>query len=188
MSGWVLLLTLTRPGQACRHRDTDERIFDGVVSLERVRKQLKRRQRANASQMSTPAGGLAATPPAAPPATAALDSSPAIASLQGDFSAQAIHADPNIPIDTDQDADSAYGDDEDALSDTTSIASTIMRHRWENGRRYNKFREGEYYAPNDEEHADMMDITHHMYLTMLHNKLHLAPIGNEHSHLSSTTL
>jgi hypothetical protein len=120
--------------------------------------------------LPTSADALNPTPSPALPA-----SSP---SPPGDFNTQAVHADPNIPIDY-QDADSAYGDSEDQFSDTTSIASTIMRHRWENGRRYNKFREGEYYAPNDEEHADMMDITHHMYLTMLHNKLHLAPIGNE---------
>jgi hypothetical protein len=122
---------------------------------------------------------LAATTPTTPPATTAgaQDPTASTGSPHGVFNVQAVHADQNIPIDADPDADSAYGDAEDYLSDTTSIPSTIMRHRWENGRRYNKLCEGEYYAPNDEEHADMMDITHHMYLTMLHNKLHLAPIG-----------
>ncbi|KAL1624129.1 hypothetical protein SLS54_004058 [Diplodia seriata] len=38
--------------------------------------------------------------------------------------------------------DSAFGDD---ISDTTSITSTIWRHRYENGRRYHKFREGAYW-------------------------------------------
>ncbi|KAF9635638.1 hypothetical protein BFW01_g6533 [Lasiodiplodia theobromae] len=38
--------------------------------------------------------------------------------------------------------DSAFGDD---ISDTTSVASTIWRHRYENGRRYHKFREGAYW-------------------------------------------
>ena len=133
--------------------------------------------------MSTPPRELAEAAPASPPSTTAAAQEPSAASPgspQGTSTqnAQAVHADPNIPIDADPDADSAYGDAEDYLSDTTSIPSTIMRHRWENGRRYNKLCEGEYYAPNDEEHADMMDITHHMYLTMLHNKLHTAPVGN----------
>jgi len=123
--------------------------------------------------MSVPSHELSTTADAQDPSAASTGSP------QGIFHTDAVHADPNIPIDADQDIDSAYGDAEDYLSDTTSIPSTIMRHRWENGRRYNKFREGEYYAPNDEEHADMMDITHHMYLTMLHNKLHLAPVGNQ---------
>jgi hypothetical protein len=111
---------------------------------------------------------------ASPPATTAGAEAP----LTSTVNDQAIHADLNVAIDHDPDADSAYGDADDLLSDTTSIPSTIMRHRWENGRRYNKFREGTYYAPNDDEHADMMDITHHMYLTMLHNKLHSAPVGD----------
>ncbi|PSN66925.1 S-adenosyl-L-methionine-dependent methyltransferase [Corynespora cassiicola Philippines] len=82
-----------------------------------------------------------------------------------------------IPVaqDDPEDADSAFGDD-DLLSDTTSIPSTIMRHRFENGRRYHKFREGEYWGPNDEQQNDQLDIAHHMFILMLGNKLHLAPI------------
>lgn len=46
------------------------------------------------------------------------------------------------PQDENED-DSAIGEDE--LSDTTSIASTIWRHRFENGRRYQKWKEGAYW-------------------------------------------
>lgn len=74
-------------------------------------------------------------------------------------------------------SDSAYGDEDD-LSDTTSIPSTIWRHRYENGRRYHKFREGEYWGPDDEVQKDQLDIAHHMFLILLHQKLHLAPIEN----------
>ncbi|KAF2632418.1 S-adenosyl-L-methionine-dependent methyltransferase [Macroventuria anomochaeta] len=74
-------------------------------------------------------------------------------------------------------SDSAYGEP-DHLSDTTSIPSTIWRHRYENGRRYHKFREGEYWGPNDEVQNDQLDIAHHMFLILLDNKLHLAPIEN----------
>lgn len=72
--------------------------------------------------------------------------------------------------------DSAYGDD--ILSDTTSIPSTIYRHRYENGRRYHQFREGEYWGPNDEQQNDQLDIAHHMFLILLDNKLYLAPVQN----------
>ncbi|KAF2268107.1 S-adenosyl-L-methionine-dependent methyltransferase [Lojkania enalia] len=84
-----------------------------------------------------------------------------------------------IPVEQDFDtSDSAYGDDDDILSDTTSIPSTILRHRYENGRRYHKFREGEYWGPNDEQQNDQLDIAHHMFLILLDNKLHLAPISD----------
>lgn len=75
------------------------------------------------------------------------------------------------------DSDSAYGDD-DLFSDTTSIPSTILRHRYENGRRYHKFREGEYWGPNDDQQNDQLDIAHHMFSILLGNKLYLAPIEN----------
>jgi SAM-dependent methyltransferase len=74
-------------------------------------------------------------------------------------------------------SDSAYGDD-DHLSDTTSIPSIIWKHRYENGRRYHKFREGEYWGPNDEIQNDQLDIAHQLFLLLLDNKLHLAPIPN----------
>jgi hypothetical protein len=36
--------------------------------------------------------------------------------------------------------------DDDVLSDTMSIDSEIRAHRYENGRRYNAFRAGEYWS------------------------------------------
>ena len=64
------------------------------------------------------------------------------------------------------------------MSDTTSIPSTIWKHRYENGRRYHKFRQGEYWGPNDEIQNDQLDIAHQLFLLLLDNKLHLAPIPN----------
>ncbi|OJD39837.1 sam dependent methyltransferase [Diplodia corticola] len=81
----------------------------------------------------------------------------------------------NIPVDENED-DSAYGEDE--LSDTTSIASTIWRHRFENGRRYQKWKEGAYWGPNDDTQNDQLDIGHHMLRIVLGDKLMLAPIGD----------
>lgn len=84
---------------------------------------------------------------------------------------QEIH----IPVASEDDSnDSAYGDD--ALSDTTSVASSIHRHRYEHGRRYHKYREGEYWGPNDDIQNDQLDIAHHMLQLLLDNNLYLAPI------------
>ncbi|KAK7564384.1 S-adenosyl-L-methionine-dependent methyltransferase [Phyllosticta citricarpa] len=52
-----------------------------------------------------------------------------------------------IHIPVEDDGDSAYGED-DAISDTTSVASTIWKHRFENGRR----------GPNDDAQNDQLDI------------------------------
>lgn len=64
-----------------------------------------------------------------------------------------------------------------SLTDTTSLASTILRNREEWGRTYHKFRGGEndYWGPNDEQQNDQLDIGHHM-LTLLLGWLYLAPI------------
>jgi SAM-dependent methyltransferase len=61
------------------------------------------------------------------------------------------------------------------------VASTIFRHREENGRTYHKFRGGEkeYWGPNDDKQNDQLDIAHRMLTLLLDNKLYLAPI-DEH--------
>ncbi|KAB2568836.1 putative methyltransferase tdiE [Lasiodiplodia theobromae] len=81
-----------------------------------------------------------------------------------------------ISVDENYDGDSALGDDE--LSDTTSIASSIMKHRYEHGRRYHKFREGAYWGPNDDLQNEHLDIGHHMYKLVLEDRLLLAPVGS----------
>jgi hypothetical protein len=48
------------------------------------------------------------------------------------------------PTQDDEISDVSY-DDEDVFSDTMSIDSEIRAHRYENGRRYNAFRAGEYW-------------------------------------------
>lgn len=44
------------------------------------------------------------------------------------------------------------------MSDTTSVAESIWKHRYENGRRYHKYREGAYWGPNDDAQNDQLDI------------------------------
>ena len=79
--------------------------------------------------------------------------------------------------DGDGDRDSAYGESLYA-SDTASITSAITKYRYENGRRYHAYRDGAYWAPNDEIQNDQQDMAHHLWLLTLDNKLYLAPILN----------
>ncbi|KAF1995368.1 S-adenosyl-L-methionine-dependent methyltransferase [Amniculicola lignicola CBS 123094] len=76
------------------------------------------------------------------------------------------------------DADSAYGDDLESY--TTSLKSTVLNYRFENGRRYHAFKEDEkkYYFPNDDEESDRLDLYHHIQTLRLGGELHLAPIGD----------
>ncbi|KAI9764040.1 MAG: hypothetical protein M1840_008916 [Geoglossum simile] len=114
---------------------------------------------------------------------------------------------PNVQIpisDKQDDPDADYADDSgiesSSDSDTTSLASFITKYRWENGRRYHAYRDGEYWylepathpslivvilrqnlffrGPNDEQAADLNDISHHLYTLILDGKLCLAPIGD----------
>ncbi|KAF2842832.1 S-adenosyl-L-methionine-dependent methyltransferase [Patellaria atrata CBS 101060] len=85
----------------------------------------------------------------------------------------------HVPIEAEEigsDADSAFGDD--SQSWTTSIKSSIMNYKYENGRRYHAFKDGSYFLPNDEDEMDRLDLFHHLLTLAIGDKLHLAPIGD----------
>ncbi|OCL02276.1 S-adenosyl-L-methionine-dependent methyltransferase [Glonium stellatum] len=77
-------------------------------------------------------------------------------------------------------ADSAYDEDDDraTYSSGLTLATSITRYRYENGRRYHAFRDGEYYQPNDAQHSNYEVIVHHLWLLTLTDKLFLAPLEN----------
>jgi hypothetical protein len=77
----------------------------------------------------------------------------------------------------DTETDDGYSSSGDAGSSTTSLNSSIKAHVWENGRRYNKFREGQYALPNDEGEQNREDMKHAMTLMLCNGALHFAPIG-----------
>jgi len=79
-------------------------------------------------------------------------------------------------IEVDDETDSAYGDD--IASETTSLNSSILEHKYENGRTYHSYKAGKYIMPNDEEERDRLDIHHHISLLNLGGELYLAPIGD----------
>ncbi|KAH6974740.1 S-adenosyl-L-methionine-dependent methyltransferase [Ilyonectria destructans] len=81
-------------------------------------------------------------------------------------------------LDTLQDDDSAHHASEGSASYMSSLNSSVINYKYENGRRYHAFREGAYLVPNDEEEQDRMDLGHHIYRLVLGGKLHLAPIGD----------
>ncbi|KAE8133574.1 S-adenosyl-L-methionine-dependent methyltransferase [Aspergillus pseudotamarii] len=59
---------------------------------------------------------------------------------------------------------------------STSLSSSALEYRYENGRRYHGYRDGKYLGPNDEQESDRLDMLHEMLLVMMNRKLFLAPI------------
>ncbi|RMJ22667.1 Methyltransferase [Aspergillus sp. HF37] len=62
-------------------------------------------------------------------------------------------------------------------SSTNSLSSSVLNFQYENGRRYHAYREGEYFAPNDEREQDRLDLHHHVYRVAIGGGLFRAPIG-----------
>ncbi|KAF4625669.1 hypothetical protein G7Y89_g12491 [Cudoniella acicularis] len=75
--------------------------------------------------------------------------------------------------------DSAFGDGDSVASSTTSIGSSILKHREENGRTYHAYKDGKYPYPNDEGENDRLDLQHHVYSLTYNGKLFLSPIPKE---------
>jgi len=78
------------------------------------------------------------------------------------------------------DTDSALGDDIISTL-TSSIRSSVFHYRFENGRRYHAFHDGEYLFPNDEEEQDRLALLHHMIDIILDGRLHTAPLPSSSS-------
>lgn len=74
------------------------------------------------------------------------------------------------------DAESSYSSS--AVTDTTSLRSSILNYKWEHGRRYHAFQEGSYWAPNDERQQEAEDLVHEMYRIVLGGRLTLSPLEN----------
>lgn len=72
--------------------------------------------------------------------------------------------------------DSAVGDENSVA--TQSVRSSIYNYRYENGRTYHAYHDGEYPMPNDEQEADRLDLLHHLFRMMLNGDLYTAPLPN----------
>ncbi|KAJ4186399.1 hypothetical protein NW755_007694 [Fusarium falciforme] len=76
------------------------------------------------------------------------------------------------------DGDSAFGSE--PASSTTSITSSILEYRTVHGRRYHSDRgDAAYWAPNDEQQNESMDINHHQLTLVLGGKLYLSPLKQD---------
>jgi SAM-dependent methyltransferase len=78
----------------------------------------------------------------------------------------------------DYEADSGV-DGNSLASSTTSIASSILKYREENGRTYHAYKDGSYAFPNDETESDRLDLQHHEFTLLFDGKLYTAPIPKE---------
>ena len=74
--------------------------------------------------------------------------------------------------------DEAYSTD-GGTTYTSSISSSIMAYRKENGRTYHAYKDGSYFMPNDEGENDRLDFQHAIFLRSLGGKLFLAPIADD---------
>ncbi|KAL1865934.1 hypothetical protein VTK73DRAFT_4996 [Phialemonium thermophilum] len=81
-------------------------------------------------------------------------------------------------IEVDNDADSSYSSGLTHVTDSTSLRSSILSYKWENGRRYHAFEDGAYWGPNDDRQQDAEDLMHEMYRIVLDGRLYEAPIGD----------
>ncbi|KAH7152756.1 S-adenosyl-L-methionine-dependent methyltransferase [Dactylonectria macrodidyma] len=80
----------------------------------------------------------------------------------------------------DVDSDSAFGDLEGSSS-TTSITTSVLHYRRENGRTYHAYKDGKYTLPNDEMENERLDLQHNLLILTLNDKLGLAPPNNRDS-------
>ena len=71
---------------------------------------------------------------------------------------------------------SIYEDDVSAL--THSVRSSVYDYKYENGRRYHAFKEGSYWAPNDEPEQDRMYIQSKAIYLASGRLLHHCPLMN----------
>lgn len=81
---------------------------------------------------------------------------------------------PVQPEEVDHPGDDGYVDDESVLSQ--SVRSSVYDFKYENGRRYHAFREGAYFAPNDEPEQERMDIQARAMTLASGSLLHHCPV------------
>ncbi|KAI0126317.1 S-adenosyl-L-methionine-dependent methyltransferase [Xylariales sp. AK1849] len=79
-------------------------------------------------------------------------------------------------IEDDEFAPSAF--DVESFSAFESISPSVLRHSYENGRRYHKFRYGTYPIPNDDTEQARDEMKHAATLELTRGILCFAPIGN----------
>lgn len=100
------------------------------------------------------------------------------AAAEKDAAEAPLQAENGITIGSDQGSflDDDYETDSN-LSISTSLASSMRNYKYENGRRYHRFREGRYNFPNDEMEQDREDLKHALVVKLC-QAWYFAPIQN----------
>lgn len=101
---------------------------------------------------SSPAGALAASP-----------RSPAVGQT---------HNTAPLVVDENPEEGDDLGIEIGAGSDTTSLKSSILRYREENGRTYHAYKDGAYLLPNDDAENERLDLQHTLFLLTFDDRLH----------------
>ncbi|KAK2761520.1 methyltransferase domain-containing protein [Colletotrichum kahawae] len=86
--------------------------------------------------------------------------------------------DPHIEADDATSVDGYEPASSRGSSTVTSFSSSIRDFKFENRRRYHKYKEGQYNFPNDEPEQEREDMKHHMIVALCDSKLHNAPIAS----------
>ncbi|TEA00896.1 Secondary metabolism regulator LAE1 [Colletotrichum sidae] len=66
-------------------------------------------------------------------------------------------------------------------SSSTSVSSSVLDYRIENGRTYHRYKDGKYNYPNDERESDRLDLQHNLFLLTFDNRLGTAPPNDKNS-------
>ncbi|WQF89316.1 Putative S-adenosyl-L-methionine-dependent methyltransferase superfamily [Colletotrichum destructivum] len=91
-----------------------------------------------------------------------------------------IEADPGLETihDDDNDDNDSAIDSASVASSTTSLSESIFEYRRLHGRTYQATQTTEYWAPNDDQQNEGLDIIHNALLMLLDDRLYLAPIDD----------
>ncbi|KKY17443.1 putative umta [Phaeomoniella chlamydospora] len=84
---------------------------------------------------------------------------------------------PTLDEDGNEDNDSAYAGSI-TNTETTSLRSSILRYKEENGRTYHAYGSTEHWGPNDERAQDQQDLSHHLWTLALKGEYFIAPVVN----------
>ncbi|KAK1456466.1 hypothetical protein CMEL01_16479 [Colletotrichum melonis] len=67
--------------------------------------------------------------------------------------------------------------EESVASSSTSVTSSVLQYRTENGRTYHGYKDGKYLMPNDDRENERLDIQHNMFILTFDNQLGRAPVN-----------
>ncbi|KZL79640.1 methyltransferase domain-containing protein, partial [Colletotrichum incanum] len=87
-----------------------------------------------------------------------------------------IEADPELAVANDDDDGDSAIDSASIASSTTSLSESVFDYRRLHGRTYQATKTTEYWAPNDDQQNEGLDIIHNALLMIFDDKLFLAPI------------